>query len=142
MFIFLLQAFTSSLQPVIFVPGTYASVLQMTGNNLGHQWYCPKSLNNQPLWINEFYFIPPIFNCVAQWLKIYYDPKTDEQVSHPNSKVDIIDFGTPNEESIDRCEIIKDPTKEDEQNMAVHVLSTKFEKIDHDEGVAIHLENC
>lgn len=67
-------------------------------------------------------------------------PTVKPDPSYPGSN--IIDFGTPNEESIDRCEIIKDPTKEDEQNMAVHVLSTKFEKIDHDEGVAIHLENC
>ena len=96
MFIFLLQPFASSLKPVIFIPGTYASVLKMTGKNLGHQWYCPKSLENKPLWVNEFYFIPPIFNCVAQWLKIFYDPKTDEQISHPNSEVDVIDFGTFN----------------------------------------------
>ncbi|KAK8850226.1 hypothetical protein M9Y10_018351 [Tritrichomonas musculus] len=96
MLFFLLQPFISSLKPVIFIPGTYASVLKMTGDNLGHQWYCPKSLNNQPLWINEFYFIPPIFNCVAQWLKIYYDPEKDEQTSHPNAQVDVIDFGTFN----------------------------------------------
>lgn len=96
MFFAFLQTLTRSLKPVIFVPGTYASVLQMTGHDLGHQWYCQKSLNNQVVWIDEFYYIPPIFNCVAQWLKIYYDPTTDEQINHPNSTIDIIDFGTLN----------------------------------------------
>lgn len=94
MFFFLLQSISIEVKkPVILIPGTYASILQMTGHDLGHQWYCPKTLDNSVVWVNELYFIPPILNCVMQWLKIYYDPKNDEQVSHPNSTIDIIDFG-------------------------------------------------
>lgn len=93
MLLALLNSFSASLKPVILIPGTYASVLQMTGHDLGHQWYCPKSLNNTIIWIDEFYFIPPILNCVIQWAKVYYDSKNNEQVSHPNSTIDILDFG-------------------------------------------------
>lgn len=93
MLLALLNSFSASLKPVILIPGTYASVLQMTGHDLGHQWYCPKTLNNTIIWIDEFYFIPPILNCVIQWAKVYYDSKNNEQVSHPNSTIDILDFG-------------------------------------------------
>ena len=93
MFLVFLHSLVSSNKPVILIPGTYASVLEMTGHDLGHEWYCPKTLNNEVVWINELYLIPPIVNCVLQWVKVYYDAENNAQVSHPNSTIDIVDFG-------------------------------------------------
>lgn len=84
----------SSKKPVVLIPGTYASLLQMTGKDLGHEWFCPKTLDNQIIWVDEMYLIPPILDCFFQWLKIYYDPVKNVQLSHPNSIIDIVDFGS------------------------------------------------
>lgn len=90
--IFLLHPILS-LKPVVLIPGTYASVLQMTGSDMGLQWYCPKKMENKIIWLEEKYFIPPVVNCLLQWITVHYDAKTDSQVSLPGGNIDTYDFG-------------------------------------------------
>ena len=82
-----------SLKPVVLIPGTYASVLQMTGSNMGLQWYCPKKVENSIIWLEEKYFVPPVVNCLLQWVTVHYDAKTDSQVPLPGANIDVYDFG-------------------------------------------------
>ena len=77
----------------VLIPGTYASVLQMTGSNMGLQWYCPKKVENSIIWLEEKYFVPPVVNCLLQWVTVHYDAKTDSQVPLPGANIDVYDFG-------------------------------------------------
>ena len=90
---FALISFCASLKPVILVPGTYASVLQFTGSNSDLQWYCPKEFDHETVWVAEEYFIPPVLNCLTQWIAVKYDNKTNTQTSMSGYDVDVLDFG-------------------------------------------------
>jgi len=91
---FALLQLCSCLKPVILIPGTYASVLQFTGTNSDLQWYCPKTLNQAIVWVGEKYFIPPIINCVIQWVALHYDSVNNKQMSIPGMDVDVYGWGS------------------------------------------------
>lgn len=94
MMLFLLTAHAlSNLKPVVLLPGTFASLLEITGKGLDLHWYCPKTANHQVFWIDELYFIPPILNCVIEWMRLYYDETTDTITSLKGADIDVVDFG-------------------------------------------------
>lgn len=82
-----------SLNPVVLIPGTMGSLLRATVTDRKTHWYCPKNLDNVDIWINEEYFIPPLVNCLGDWLTMEYDPVTKDAVNQPGVKMDIVDFG-------------------------------------------------
>ena len=90
---FALFQLCASLKPIILVPGTYASVLEFTGSNSDLEWYCPTKLNEAIVWVNEKYAIPPIYNCLVQWITVHYDSKTNTQTSISGMDVDVYEFG-------------------------------------------------
>ena len=78
----------------------------------------------------------------------YHVDGKGDKLPNPTAKPDpsnpggsIIEWGEP-EITNDRCEFVYDPNKEEERNIAVQILSTTFEKMDNNEGGAIHLQNC
>ena len=82
-----------SKNPIILVPGTMGSVLY--GNiNLPHtHWYCPKNVQNELIWLRKKFVIPPMINCIADWMTLIYNEKLGEPVNRPGVNIDIFDFG-------------------------------------------------
>ena len=83
----------ASLKPVILFPGTYASGLVYSGSNSDLEWYCPTKLDQTFVWINDKYLVPPLINCLFEWVQLHYDNKTNTQVSIPGMDIDVYDFG-------------------------------------------------
>ncbi|EAX96516.1 Lecithin:cholesterol acyltransferase family protein [Trichomonas vaginalis G3] len=94
--IWLFLSTSVSLRPIILVPGTMGSNLVATITNRKTHWYCPKNLNNEEIWVDEEYVIPPIVNCLGDWLTMRYDPTINDAVDQENCKIDIVDFGGVN----------------------------------------------
>lgn len=83
----------AKVRPVILIPGTYASVLRGTGHDLGLQWYCPQNLDDEFVWVHERFFIPPVLNCMLQWIRVYYNQTTNQAQSYPGIDFQVHDFG-------------------------------------------------
>jgi len=82
-----------SLRPVILIPGLYGSNLYATYDDFSRHWYCPKKLNNDIIWVNLKYVIPPTYNCLFEMMACQYNTDTKTIESQPGIKVDVIDFG-------------------------------------------------
>jgi len=89
----LLLSLCFSLKPVILIPGTYASTLTMAAKDVNLEWYCPKNVQRNVVWVNEKYFIPPLYNCVIQWVTNVYDAKNKKAADYPGTEFDVLDFG-------------------------------------------------
>ena len=81
------------IRPVILIPGTYASLLKLNGTNLDSEWYCPRRIDDQIIWIDEAFFLPPFYNCLLDWATVYYDKENDRQASYPGASIYTWDFG-------------------------------------------------
>lgn len=81
------------LKPLILIPGTYASVLKMQGRDMQSKtWYCPSRFDDI-LWIDESRWIPPLHNCVIDWMTLYYDYEKNFFADFPGSHFEPLDFG-------------------------------------------------
>jgi hypothetical protein len=74
MFLFSVLAFSRT--PVFVVPGLAASPLNGTVTGSPY-WYCPQSIDDQPIWVVEGLLVPPLHNCVFDWVRLVWDPATD-----------------------------------------------------------------
>ncbi|UJR08314.1 hypothetical protein I4U23_012585 [Adineta vaga] len=65
---------TNSLSPIIFIPGSFCSLLEVRINTT-LQTSCPKSLHNQwiLLWLNLQFFEPNLLSCYHNILKFVYN---------------------------------------------------------------------
>lgn len=89
----LFTGFIQSKAPVILVPGTMGSVLRGNVNGRKPHWYCPADIQDSDIWIKKTYVLPPLGNCLADWLTMRYDPKTNSAIDQENVELDIVDFG-------------------------------------------------
>lgn len=87
---------STSLRPILLLPGIYGSNLYATYDNFAKHWYCPKKQEHNIFWVNLRYVIPPTWNCLFEMLTAEYDPVTDKVVDPPGMKVEIEDFGGEN----------------------------------------------
>lgn len=62
-------------------------------------WYCPKSMDDELLWIRTRFVLPPFLNCIAKLTQARFDNKTGRVSNLPNVTIRVHDFG--NERSID-----------------------------------------
>jgi len=88
----LLSSFGLALKPIVFVPGTFGSKLDGTVYNRKTHWYCPKIKSKDTMWVKESMMIPPMVDCVIDWLTLRYDSKTGQIRNQDGVDVDIVDF--------------------------------------------------
>ena len=88
----LLSSFVFALKPIVFVPGTFASKLEGTVSNRKTHWYCPKIKSKDTMWVKDSMMIPPLIDCVVDWLTLRYDPITSQIRNQDGVDVDIVDF--------------------------------------------------
>lgn len=94
MFLFLtIFGISEELNPVILMPGLYGSQLYASYDNFARHWYCPKKLDDDLLWVDAKYVIPPLYNCLFEMLSGYYNPETGNIESQPGIDVYPYDFG-------------------------------------------------
>ena len=92
-FLLLSQFSSSAKPPVILVPPMFGSVLYGNVYDLDSHWYCSKSKTNEFLWIKDTYLIPPLVNCLADWLTIQWNETSKKPVSREKTEIYTIDFG-------------------------------------------------
>lgn len=92
MFLLLLGA-SLCLKPIILIPPLYGSNLWVSYNQTDVNWYCPESTNDEILWVNPKWVIPPMFNCMFQLMQLFYDEKTDSITSRANTSIYVKNFG-------------------------------------------------
>lgn len=77
--------------PVILLPGLYGSQLYGTHQGFARHWYCSKNMDDELLWVDAKFVIPPLYNCLFEMLAGYYDNGTIK--SQPGLDVHAHDFG-------------------------------------------------
>lgn len=94
---FILSSLASSeskRKPVVLVPGLYGSNLYVSYDKSVHvPWYCPKSMEDELLWIQTKLILPPFINCVCYLSQCRFDNKTNKIESISNVNITVKDFG-------------------------------------------------
>ena len=92
---FLLVSLLSSttLRPLILMPGLYGSNLYATYTDFAQHWYCSNSMDDEIVWVDATLAIPPIYNCLFEMLTCFFDEKSDTITSQPNIDIHTHDFG-------------------------------------------------
>ena len=94
MFLSLFFAQIEARRPVILVPGTYASQLQVKADKVDTKWYCPTSFDWTTIWVDEKYFVPPKYNCPMTWFLSKYDEEHNNATEYYDGlEIDTVDFG-------------------------------------------------
>lgn len=91
--ILLLINFISCLKPVILLPPLYGTNLHVTYHDINLPWYCPKSMDDNLLWIDPMFLIPPRYNCVLKLLRAYYNNETGKVENQKGVNITVHDFG-------------------------------------------------
>lgn len=91
LFVFIATVF--SKPPIVLVPGTMGSILKGNITNRKTFWYCPSNLKQAMLWISKDYCVPPLINCLGDWLSMQYDSKTKDSENQDGVDADIVSFG-------------------------------------------------
>lgn len=89
--IFFALAFSNT--PVVIVPPMLGSQLYGTVTDLSTHWYCSKNFENKLLWLDEEMVIPPILNCLAEYLTSEWDPSSNSIKNRTNTQIFSPDFG-------------------------------------------------
>ena len=71
----------------------FGSRLYVDSNGFKSHWYCKKSLHDHAVWINEEYFVPPLINCLAEYLSSEWDPVNKRITNRTNVQVHVDFFG-------------------------------------------------
>lgn len=86
-------SFVYSNTPVVIIPPMLGSQLYGNASNFESHWYCSKNFENKLLWLSEEMVIPPILNCLAEYLASEYDPSTKTIKNRTNIEIFSPDFG-------------------------------------------------
>jgi len=89
----LFAQFALCKRPFVIVPSMFGSVLYGNIHNLKTHWYCKSSLTNEWLWATERYILPPVINCLAEYITIAVNETTGKPESRPEAEIYTIDFG-------------------------------------------------
>lgn len=81
------------MKPLILLPPMYGTNLYATYNNTELPFYCPKTMNDEHLWVHPRFVIPPLYNCLFKALCLDIDNETGEISDLPNISISIHDFG-------------------------------------------------
>ena len=81
-------------KPIVLVPGLYGSNLYVTyDKNIHVPWYCPKSMEDELLWIPTKLVLPPFINCICYLSQCEFDNNTNSIHSIDNVNITVKDFG-------------------------------------------------
>lgn len=80
-------------RPIVLAPPLFGSHLHVTAKDFSSHWYCKKNLDDAPVWLSEGYLIPPIINCMAQYLTTKWDAENKTIRNQTNCDVWTPDFG-------------------------------------------------
>ncbi|KAH0787467.1 Lecithin:cholesterol acyltransferase family protein [Histomonas meleagridis] len=81
-------ALCEELKPLILMPGLYGSQIYGTTEDFDTKyWYCATSLNDEVVWVDAAYVIPPLYNCLFEILEGYYD--NDKGIISNKPKLDL-----------------------------------------------------
>ena len=92
-FLFFAKQSLSTKPPVVLVPPMFGSVLYGNVYDLDSHWYCSKNKEDEFLWIQDTYLIPPLVNCLATWLTVQWNETSQKPVSREKTEIYTIDFG-------------------------------------------------
>jgi len=67
--------------------GLMGSSLYLTYENSARYWYCPRSMNNQLVWIQKVLFLYPQSNCMMDLLRVHYDNVTKTVSTQPSIQI-------------------------------------------------------
>jgi len=62
-------------------------------DDLHTHWYCPKTLKNEPLWVNERFVPPPMIGCLGEYIKVEWDEEKQIPRSREKTEVYTSDYG-------------------------------------------------
>lgn len=96
--ILILLPFISSLKPVILLPPLYGTNLWISYNQTNKNWYCPETANDELLWVNPKWAVPPKFNCLFHFLQVFWNENNQSFVNRENVSIYYHNFG--GEESV------------------------------------------
>ena len=82
-----------ALRPVFFAPPLFGSQLHVAARSPDVSWYCPKQFDDKMVWLSEVMLIPPIMNCVGEYLTSHWDNSTNRPRNLTNAEVWSPDFG-------------------------------------------------
>lgn len=111
--LFLLISICISEKPIVLVPGLYGSNLYVSYNRKTKvPWYCPKTMDDELLWIRAKYVIPPFINCIARLTQMTFDIKSETLQNVDGVDISVKDFG--GEGSVDY--VVKNSGKYEDEN--------------------------
>lgn len=71
----------------------FGAELMGTIKDLSTHWYCPKNEKDSLIWIKDLMVIPPLFNCLASWLKVEWNYTSGLPTSRNKTIIYAKDFG-------------------------------------------------
>ena len=87
-------ALCSREKPIVFFPALFGSVLYGTITNLkSEHWFCPRNIKDLWIWENDEFLIPPLTDCLADYLRCAWNETTQRPGSRPEAEIYNIDFG-------------------------------------------------
>lgn len=91
--LFVIISFIRSLKPVILVPPMFGSHLYADVTNFASHWYCPKNYKEKLLWVNEEFLIPPLTNCLGEYLISVFDEEKGVVTNRTGIEIYTINWG-------------------------------------------------
>ena len=82
-----------ALRPVLFAPPLFGSQLHVTANNANVSWYCTKTFDDKLVWLSEYMLVPPIMNCMGEYLTSEWDDAANRPHNLTGTGVFSPDFG-------------------------------------------------
>lgn len=98
LFLILFTKQITPIKPVILVPPLYGTNLHVSYRDTDLPWYCPKSMDDDLLWIDPKFLVPPRYNCVLQLLQTEFNNETGKVSNKKGVDITVHDFG--GEESV------------------------------------------
>lgn len=92
MLCFLFTGFVLSLAPIVLLPPFYGTNLFTTYDVKELPWYCPKSMNDELLWVDATMFISKRKDCFCKLLSTYLDSNGKIR-NWNNISIFVSDFG-------------------------------------------------
>ena len=80
-------------RPFLIVPPLCGSVLLGSSKNFKTKWYCSSKLEDEYIWLNEKYIIPPLTNCLADYMECEWNETSQQPGSKHDINIHTFDFG-------------------------------------------------
>ncbi|OHT04666.1 lcat-prov protein [Tritrichomonas foetus] len=82
----------SKKNPIVLLPPLYGTHLFATYNKTDIPWYCPKTMNDELLWVSSKFIVPPFYNCLVLLTQGTFDNETNQIKNLPGIDIKVHDF--------------------------------------------------